>query len=312
MKREGINHTKTKRLCRRLDIPLYQGVGILECLWKMAEREAPRGDIGKASNEEIALAIDWRGDDSFLVAALVECRLLEEHQEFRLVIHDWPDHCEDSVHMKLARSKQWFANGAAPKLGKLPKSEKDHAEDFYAVRTDGQFVRTAGARREHEMPVCAHGVRTNGQNVRLPSPIPIPSPLPLPSSPPKAKQLAAVLLTGWDSFIGRYPNQIKIDQACQDWISLCGKGEITESNVNEVLAGLDRWIASAQWAKEGGQFIPAPTTFLVGNEKHKGRMWKDNPPASEESKIASRRINSSSEGNDAYALWKNPYRAEAS
>lgn len=89
MKREAIGHTKMKRLCRRLDIPLWQGVGLLESIWHLTAREAPRGDIGKLSDEDIALAIDYRGDESKLIDALIESGWLDLDPVARLVIHDW-------------------------------------------------------------------------------------------------------------------------------------------------------------------------------------------------------------------------------
>jgi hypothetical protein len=39
----------------------------------------------------------------------------------------------------------------------------------------------------------------------------------------------------------------------------------------EIMAGLERWRLSEQWAKDGGKFIPHSTTFL--NQ----RRWQDNP-----------------------------------
>jgi hypothetical protein len=128
-----------------------------------------------------------------------------------------------------------------------------------------------------------------------------------PISPvrPKAKELPSLITSGWDLFIERYPNPVKVDSASQAWISLVASGEITESNVTEVLAGLQRWIDSAQWARDDGKYIPAPVTFLVGNDQHTGRLWKDHPPPSEEVK-ASRQVRYSSEGRDAYAIWVKP------
>jgi hypothetical protein len=63
MKRQAMSHTKMKRLCRRLDSPLWQCVGILESIWHLTARETPRGNIGKLSDEDIAVAIDYRGDE---------------------------------------------------------------------------------------------------------------------------------------------------------------------------------------------------------------------------------------------------------
>lgn len=69
----------------------------------------------------------------------------------------------------------------------------------------------------------------------------------------------------------QHPNRTKIDEACRLWISLVGKGEITAETVGEVFAGLDRWLASEEWAKEDGRFIPSLARWLDG------RRWKDHP-----------------------------------
>ena len=70
MKREAIAHTKMKRLCRRMDLPLWQAMGLLEAIWHLAARETPRGDIGRLSDEDIALGIDYRGDESKMIEVI--------------------------------------------------------------------------------------------------------------------------------------------------------------------------------------------------------------------------------------------------
>ena len=131
MKREALNHTKMKRLCRRLDIPIYHGVGIMESLWQLAAREAPRGDIGKLSNEDIAIGIDYRDDEAALVDALIHAGWLENSPEFRLIIHDWDEHADDAVHMRLARARAHFCSGRAPKLARLGGKERTEAQSYY-------------------------------------------------------------------------------------------------------------------------------------------------------------------------------------
>ena len=39
MKREALTHTKMHRLCRRLGLPLWQAVGLLESLFHLTARE---------------------------------------------------------------------------------------------------------------------------------------------------------------------------------------------------------------------------------------------------------------------------------
>jgi len=167
MKREAITHTKLKRLCHRLDIPQWQAVGLLEMTWHLTAREAPRGDIGKLSDEDIALALDYRGDSSAMVKALISSGWLDQDQKHRLLVHDWPDHADDATHMKLARHKLRFANGTCPKIGRLPQAERKQAEAFYRLPAQ------ACARSEH-------GV---GEPEPRRSPAP-PEPEPVPSSSP--------------------------------------------------------------------------------------------------------------------------------
>jgi len=83
---------KFKKLKMRLGVPHWQAVGLLESLWRFAERNSPLGDIGRHPNDDIAAAIEWSGSADELIAALVECRWLDVSEEYRLVVHDWSDH----------------------------------------------------------------------------------------------------------------------------------------------------------------------------------------------------------------------------
>jgi hypothetical protein len=134
MKREAVGHTKMKRLCRRLDIPTYQGVGLLESLWHLTAREAPRGDIGKLSDEDIALGIDYRGDETHLIECLVQSGWIDRSDQFRLLVHDWDEHADDAVNLKLARSNEFFCTGAVPNFTRIGGKERESIANFYSVR----------------------------------------------------------------------------------------------------------------------------------------------------------------------------------
>lgn len=131
MKREAISHTKMGRLARLLGLEPWGAVGIMESLWNLTARQAPRGDIGKLNNEDIAYSIGWAGDATVLVDALVASKLLDPSQEFRVVVHDWSEHADDVVHMRLARTHQYFADGKLPKITKIPKDEREKILAFY-------------------------------------------------------------------------------------------------------------------------------------------------------------------------------------
>lgn len=85
---------KFKRLHKRLGGNVRGIVGLLDLLWQRTAKEAPAGDIGRFTNEEIALLCDW--DETApdeLVDALVETGWLDVIENHRLVVHDWHDHC---------------------------------------------------------------------------------------------------------------------------------------------------------------------------------------------------------------------------
>ena len=167
MKREALQHTKIKRLCRRMNIPLWQAVGLLETLWHVTARETPCGDIGKLTDEHIALALDFRGNETEMIENLIACGWLDRDEAHRLVIHDWFDHAEDSIHMKLARRGEFFVNNRAPKLNRLPAEERAKAAKFYSAK-GGQKAKGSEQKANiygetHGASLFDHEISTNQQ-----------------------------------------------------------------------------------------------------------------------------------------------------
>ncbi len=139
MKREGFNHAKVKLLARDLAIPLPYAHGILDRLWILTALSFPRGDIGRQTNEEIAISIDYPGDADQLIQVLINRRLLDviPDSEGRLYVHDWHEHSDDTVSWKLARSGQSFANGVPPRRAKsVNKAEKQEPVRHSLTQSD--------------------------------------------------------------------------------------------------------------------------------------------------------------------------------
>lgn len=141
-----------RKLSRQLDAPLYVVVGVLECLWHLAARETPRGDIGRLSNEDIALGIEWAGDPNVLVNALVSCGWIDKSKKYRLLIHDWHDHADEAAKVYLKRKHLTFATTESQHVATTPKN----------VATESEHVATC---RDLSRP-----------------PMPLPMPLPMPES----------------------------------------------------------------------------------------------------------------------------------
>ena len=73
MKLGATESIKFKKLKMRLKLPHWQAVGLLESIWMFTARNAPLGDIGRHSDEDIAAAIEWSGDPQEMVGAMIHC-----------------------------------------------------------------------------------------------------------------------------------------------------------------------------------------------------------------------------------------------
>ncbi len=119
MKLGATDSIKFKKLKMRLGLPHWQAVGLLESVWRFVERDAPLGDIGRHPDDDIAAAIEWTGDPSELIQALVECRWLDRSEDHRLVVHDWADHMPTWLVGNLKRhGKTVVGNGPAKQPAK--------------------------------------------------------------------------------------------------------------------------------------------------------------------------------------------------
>ena len=149
MKRGTPRHPKTLEFVERLDQrprSLACAIGYLELLFHFTAEFAPQGDIGRYSDDRIEAALDWSGRRGRLLGALRESGWIDECPISRLVVHDWHDHCEDSVRKRIQRSGLSFLSVTDKLTG-------------------------------HRQTLSA----TQSENVCLPLPLPLPSPSPEPS-----------------------------------------------------------------------------------------------------------------------------------
>jgi hypothetical protein len=50
--------------------------------------------------------VDWEGDADQLIEALIECGWIDSSDQYRLVVHDWHEHCPTYVRGGLAKQKK--------------------------------------------------------------------------------------------------------------------------------------------------------------------------------------------------------------
>jgi hypothetical protein len=123
MKRGAMDHPKLQHLCSLLNLEKFEAVGILETVWHFTAKYAPKGDIGRFTDEEIAKWVGWSRrsgqpgvtSGSRLVDALVTSRWVDRSEPHRLVVHDWADHADQTLKRFLAsRNLAFVQHGANP------------------------------------------------------------------------------------------------------------------------------------------------------------------------------------------------------
>lgn len=92
---ELVDHPKTKRLARLLQIsPIYVQAHLVE-MWKWVMAYAPGGDLTRFDALDIADGACWEGDPEAFVEALCSCGtgggigFLERTATGKLIVHDW-------------------------------------------------------------------------------------------------------------------------------------------------------------------------------------------------------------------------------
>jgi hypothetical protein len=144
MKKNTLRHWKVATLASLLSVRRAEAVGLLHALWEFVGDQAPNGEITAIPFSHVARESLWEGDADALKDALLTARLLDNGDD-RLFIHDWFDHCEDMIHIRLARKGERFATGQVPNMARLSKDERARLESVYATPKK----RTANARRTH-------------------------------------------------------------------------------------------------------------------------------------------------------------------
>lgn len=108
MKHQVPESMKFRKLQRRLGTSRLVTVGTLELLWLSTQKNCPQGDIGKFTDEEIAIECEWEGNADELVEALAATGWLDRDPEHRLIVHDWEEHAPGWIKRQLKRHGKSF------------------------------------------------------------------------------------------------------------------------------------------------------------------------------------------------------------
>lgn len=222
MKRGTPDHWKMKDLARRLNIPPMYAIawanGCMERLWHYAARYCLQGDIGRVPDAEIAEVCGWPVKAAGrLVDALVEARWLDRSSAHRLLIHDWHEHCDESV----------------------KKTLKNRGLQFFFPESSGMILENSSLARAEALasPSLSQAKPTPEPVVRAPRKL--------------ASDMQGKTSQRWSEFLERYPMKVEIDAAAQEFISV-----VTVENEEQAFACLARYLASDQ-VKRGIVMKPA-------------------------------------------------------
>ena len=84
-------------------------------------------------------------------------------------------------------------------------------------------------------------------------------------TPNKKKEESLKNISSFDEFWKLYPNKVAKKAA----FKVFEKINPSDALLKQILAALERNIASEKWQRDGGEFIPNPTTWLYGER------WED-------------------------------------
>jgi hypothetical protein len=158
---------KFKLLLRRIKGSRWMVRGLLDTIWEFTSTNAPDGDLSRFSAEELAIGIDWQDDPEQLISILVELKWMDRTPDGRLLIHDWHEHCEDSIHNLLARKGVPFASGHPPKLTRLELKERPNVLQAFKLlgftATDDGKLTGIVSQERRQTPPNAFDLQQNAQ-----------------------------------------------------------------------------------------------------------------------------------------------------
>ena len=259
-----ISHPKTKRLARRLGLPIPAIVGHMACFWCWCLEYAQDGNLSRYDAEELADAAMYQGEDSEgFVAALIDAGFLEKVDG--LQVHDWHDYAGRLVERRAANAKR-MKDARAKNVQRTCETRAEMCEATQPNPTVPNHVHVS---TDVDAPAKV-------ASLTLGPPAPDDGVLDVVIPEAKAEGVTKAdaprrrsYPTEFAEFWAAYPGPRRVDKAgC-----LAKFNAILSSGVQmvDILAGLDAWKRSDDWSKDGGQFICAPLVWL------NKRRWEDAP-----------------------------------
>lgn len=252
MKKEAPQKSKFKRLKMRLRLRHWQAVGLLESLWQITALNAPDGDIGRLSNEDIAAELEWDDEPDELIGTLINCGWLDDDPQFRLIVHDWSDHVPTWLKGAYAKNGKQFADQIAKQRPQQPAKHiaKQPQEHPSLADTPNLTIPNLTQPNPSNTPGCAGSLPGDSLNGPADS-----------GKKPRSKHSYSEEFERW---YGIYPLKVGKDEAA----TALGRAlkRICDTKSIEVDEAL-QWLctvteAFAESPKGKGEYVPNPATWL--------------------------------------------------
>ena len=254
-------HPKFRRLVHALQEPVPHVLGYLELLWNVGYQS---GDPMLGDALDVELAAQFPGEPGRLVKALAECRLIDE-ADGRFQIHDLYDHAPDYVQKRFTREQERKRKFSSHNRPLTAGWRSDPAN------LGGQTAPSGGQGEPAGGQTAPSGGQGEPIGVIGKPPSPSPSPTLNTPLPPKGERRSVRKSptdehdNGFALFWEAYPKKIKRLRALKAWQAIAPDAALQTVIVAAVEANKN----TVQWTKDGGEYIPHPTSWL------NGRQWQD-------------------------------------
>lgn len=270
-------HRKTLALAGILKISRREAVGLMCDLWTWAVDNADRdGVLSGLDAFAIASALDFpKSKSKALLSALVQCGYVEEYGVLYR-IHDWYSYCGklndrraadrkrksesakiqlevpcNSVGIPMEITRSSVCNSTLPYPTVSKHEEKDVIAQTPGCFTSGESEQLAF---EEDLPARTNHVENGGESFISPS-------------PNRREEM-------FNAFWAAYPRKKAKGAAIKAW----GKLKVDERLLAQMVKKIEEQKGCRQWAKDDGEFIPYPATWL------NSMQWEDEIPGEASSK----------------------------
>lgn len=250
------DHRKLLAAADELEIEPAHMLGLLTSFWLWALDNAPSGSLDGISNRMIARAAQWNGAPDVFVDAMAGAGLLDKMDDETLAIHDWYEYAGKLIDQREAEKNRSRARRAAAAAAAASTSDDRRTTTGQtADGTNDDQKKTAG-RVKQSTPKQTKPEQTRETEGDLPH-------TPKTEAKPDAQECR------FAEFWTQYPKKVGKKAAQNSWRRIKPDAALFERIMQAITAAK----ASDQWNREGGRFIPNPSTWL-----NQGR-WDDELPA---------------------------------